>query len=128
MDLPWSVTPKAANVASIAWPEVIVSVLGAGGLTQLGNILSRRDKSRQYAQGAVDRAMQSVAGQLERTDKRLTEMEAQHAKCEAELTEFKHRLGVSEEDCAELRRYIVTIRPDDPLPGYVAINRMQEPK
>jgi hypothetical protein len=72
-------------------------------IVQFLNWLSNRDKSRAYAQGAVDRAMKGaldgVSKQLERTDQRLADMEAQHAECE-------RRLDISESERRQMRAKI----------------------
>ena len=79
-------------------------------VTQAFNWLTNRDKSRQYAQGAVDRAMQGalkgVSAELDRASSRLRKVEDQHERCEAELAEVRRRLDETERDRGELRHHI----------------------
>jgi tetraacyldisaccharide-1-P 4'-kinase len=66
-------------------PEIIVGIVGGGGLTQIANLFASRTRAQAYAQGAVDRAMKSVSEQLARADERLSAMELHRDECEAEL-------------------------------------------
>jgi septal ring factor EnvC (AmiA/AmiB activator) len=87
-----------------------LSAVGAAVVVQFFNWLSSRDKSRLYAQGAVDRAMEKalkgVSDQLDRTDDRLRAIEGQHEQCERDLAEVRRRLDESERDRAELKAQI----------------------
>jgi septal ring factor EnvC (AmiA/AmiB activator) len=85
----------------------LIAAAGAACATQFFNWLSSRDKSRAYAQGAVDRAMEKalkgVSDQLDRSDVRMKVMEDQHGRCEAHLAEVRARLDTSERERRELR-------------------------
>lgn len=100
-----------------------LSAVGAAVVVQFFNWLSSRDKSRLYAQGAVDRAMEKalkgVSDQLARTDDRLQAIEGQHEQCERDLADVRRRLDESERDRAELRKEIDRLM-SGPIAGYGA--------
>lgn len=69
---------------------------GGGGASSFFSWLGGRAKNKAYTMGAVDHAvqtaMQSVTGQLERTEKRLEVVEDQHKACERNLREVRLEL------------------------------------
>lgn len=83
------------------------SAAGGGGASSLFNWLGSRSKNKAYVMGAVDHAVQtamaSVTGQLERTERRLEVVEDQHDVCERNLREVRDELA---ERKAEIDRYM----------------------
>lgn len=84
---------------SFSLTELVVALVGAGGVTQIGNIVANRTRAHAYAQGAVDRAMKSRDEALARADARadrfelrLDATEAQREQCETELRGVNQRL------------------------------------
>lgn len=92
---------------SLPTAEVVLGLVGGGGLTQLGNWLLNRSKATAYSMGAVDHAvktafggMETVVDGLRKEVGRLTEkveaVEGKHDACETEL-------DASRKDRADLR-------------------------
>lgn len=90
--------------------ELITGALGGGGILKAADWLNNRAKTKAYTMGAIDHAVEtamgSVTGQLERTDARLMNIEAEHRQCRDDLAAVQSRLDASERDRAELRAKI----------------------
>lgn len=75
---------------------VASSAVGGSGVSAFFNWMTGRQKTKAYTMGAVDHAVQtamsSVTGQLDRTELRLEVVEKQHHECEANLREVRRDL------------------------------------
>jgi chromosome segregation ATPase len=101
--------------------QLVASVFGGGAggsaVTKVIEILSRRRSSQAYTMGAVDHAVQtamgSVTGQLERTEARLEIVEAQHEDCQRNLQSVRTDLDASRQqydrERAELKAEIARL-------------------
>lgn len=82
------------------------SALGGGGLSSLLTFLNQRSRARSYAMGAVDHAIEtalkSVTGEVDRLNTKIEQVEAKHEVCE-------HELQASRDERAELRAQIAVL-------------------
>ena len=104
-------------------PVVTNGLFAAAGIiaTSVFQYLGKRSQGKAYTMGAVDHAvqtaMESVTGQLERTEKRLGTMEDQHAECERNLGDMNRRLDDSERERSALKSEIDRLL-SGPIAGY----------
>lgn len=88
----------------------VTSAAGGGGMSAFFNWLGSRSKTKAYTMGAVDHAVQtamsSVTGQLERTEARLEAVEGQHKECEDALRKVREDLDETKRDRTELKAEI----------------------
>lgn len=110
--------------------DVLKVAFGGGvgaALTKGLEVIATRGRSKAYVMGAVDHAvetaMSSVTGQLERTEDRLVRIEAQHEDCERNLQGVRNDLADEQRQRAELQDNI-----DRLLQGPVALVGQQPPK
>jgi chromosome segregation ATPase len=82
-------------------------------------MLGKRNRSQAYTMGAVDHAvqtaMQSVTGQLERTEERLERVEGQHQECEANLANVRADLAEAKAEIDKLMSGRIAV-PGEPAP------------
>jgi uncharacterized protein YlxW (UPF0749 family) len=106
--------------------EIVGGIAGSAvsgtGVSAFFNWLTGRQKTKAYTMGAVDHAVQtamsSVTGQLDRTEKRLEVVEKQHDECEANLSAvradldktIRHHERERARDKAEIDRLMAAAR------------------
>lgn len=118
---PSKAIPMSLSTA-MPWGEMVATAIGTGGLTQLLNWWTNRNKAQAYSQGMIDRAMEKalrgVSDQLTRTDERLRSVETHRDECEQELE-------TGRQERAELQRQIASLMSGrvaalgEPAPGAV---------
>lgn len=115
------------SLENMPWSELVATALGSTGLTAAFNWWANRKKRDAYTMGAVDHAvetaMSSVTGQLQRTDERLQAVEKQHAECEANLAKVNLRLDAADREKADLAAEIERL-----MDGPVAVVGQPAPK
>jgi len=107
--------------------QMIASVFGGGAggsaITSAFGWLNKHQRSQAYTMGAVDHAVQtamaSVTGQLERTETRLQAVEDQHAECERNLALVRLDLESSKRDATQERQELLA-QIDSLMNGRVA--------
>lgn len=113
------------DIAHVPWGNLIAGALSGGLITKGAEWVGRRGRVQAYTMGAVDHAvqtaMQSVTGQLTRTEERLEKVEGQHEDCERNLAEVRKEAAEARAEAekarAEAREQIAKLMGDT-VPGY----------
>ncbi len=115
--------------------QIVAGVFGSsgfGGAVSSGLVwLGKHQRSQAYTMGAVDHAVQtamsSVTGQLDRTEKRLQAVEDQHEQCERNLVEVGRKLDAVTRDAAQERAELLSqidrLMATGPAAPYTVITR-----